>query len=152
MEESIRRQMTEYNRIFKEEDGLYREVSRRLDLPETELWILYLLRLEGGCTQRELRERMLQARQSVNTALKAMEQRGEISMTPAEGDRRSRTIRLTERGEALAAEAADPVLAAEAEAMASLTAAERETLLRLWAKYVAELAKGLGSGRGGAQA
>ena len=40
MEESIRRQMTEYNRIFKEEDGLYREVSRRLDLPETELWIL----------------------------------------------------------------------------------------------------------------
>ena len=152
MEESIRRQMTEYNRIFKEEDGLYREVSRRLDLPETELWILYLLRLEGGCTQRELRERMLQARQSVNTALKAMEQRGEISMTPAEGDRRSRTIRLTERGEGLSAEAAEPVLAAEAEAMASLTAAERETLLRLWAKYVAELAKGLGSGKGGAQA
>ena len=152
MEESIRRQMTEYNRIFKEEDGLYREVSRRLDLPETELWILYLLRLEGSCTQRELRKRMLQARQSVNTALKAMEQRGVISMVPTEGDRRSRTIRLTERGEALAAEAADPVLAAEAAAMASLTAAERETLLRLWAKYVAELAKGLGSGKGGAQA
>ena len=151
MEEAIRRQMMEYNRLFKEEDGLYREVSRRLDLPETELWILYLLRLEGSCTQRELRERMLQARQSVNTALKAMEQRGLISMTPAEGDRRSRTICLTERGEALAAKAADPILAAEAAAMASLTARERETLLGLWEKYVAELAKGLGGGKGGEQ-
>ena len=151
MEESIRRQMTEYNRIFKEEDGLYREASRRLDLPETELWILYLLRLEGSCTQRELRNRMVQARQSVNTALKAMERKGVIAMAAAEGDRRSRTIRLTERGEALAAEAADPILAAEAMAMASLTAQERETLLRLWEKYVAALAKGMRSGKGGEQ-
>ena len=151
MEEVIRRQMTEYNRLFKEEDGLYREVSRRLDLPETELWILYLLRLEGSCTQRELRERMVQARQSVNTALKAMERKGVITMAPAEEDRRSRTIRLTERGEALAAKAADPILAVEAAAMASLTARERETLLGLWGKYVAELAKGLGGGKGGEQ-
>ena len=151
MEEVIRRQMTEYNRLFKEEDGLYREVSRRLDLPETELWILYLLRLEGSCTQRELRERMVQARQSVNTALKAMERKGVITMAPVEEDRRSRTIRLTERGEALAAKAADPILAAEAAAMASLTARERETLLGLWGKYVAELAKGLGGGKGGEQ-
>ena len=152
MEETIRRQMTEYNRLFKEEDGLYRAASRRLDLPETELWILYLLRLEGSCTQRELRERMVQARQSVNTALKAMERRGVIAMTPAEGDRRSRTIRLTERGEALAAEAADPILAAEAAAMASLSERERETLLRLWEKYVAALAKGLGHRESGEQA
>ena len=152
MEETIRRQMTEYNQLFKEEDGLYREASRRLDLPETELWLLYLLRLEGPCTQRELRERMVQARQSVNTALKAMERRGVIAMTTAEEDRRSRTIRLTERGEALAAEAADPILAAEAAAMASLTEAEREMLLGLWGKYVAALAQGLGGGKGGERA
>jgi len=146
MEEQICTQLREYNRLFKAEDGLYRRASRRFDLPETELWILYFLRLEGACSQRELREKLLQPKQSVNTALQNMARRGSVTLEEDPGDRRGRRVCLTVQGIAEAEGTADRLIAAERQAMAALTPREREQMLNLWARYVNALGEELNGG------
>ena len=40
--------LREYNQIFKENNDLYREVTKSFGLPDTAFWILYALQDSGG--------------------------------------------------------------------------------------------------------
>lgn len=133
-----------YNGLYKENDEVYRNVARAMGLSDCAFWILYFLR-EGAreLKQSELCSTIYAPKQTVNSALKKLEEDGCIELT-AGADRRSKLVRLTKKGAALAAETVDRVLAAELRAMGAMTAEEQALFLELFRKYTNLLKKEMG--------
>lgn len=140
-----RERLSEYNRLYKENDELYRNAARELGLSDCAFWILYFLREnaegpEGGLTQSDICSMIYTPKQTVNSSLKQLEKDGYLQL--AEGrDRRSKPVRLTPRGEKLAVKTVDRVLEAELRAMAEMTEEEQAGFLGLFRRYTEFLKK-----------
>ena len=129
------KRLSEYNNILKENDNLYRGVAKRLGLPECAFWILYTLRADSAAlTQSEIGDLLYQPKQMVNSALKNLEAEGYIERLRTD-DRRSKPIRLTERGAELAERTVDKVIAAERKSLLDLTEAEQDAFIGLFRQY-----------------
>ena len=129
------KRLSEYNNILKENDNLYRGVAKRLGLPECAFWILYTLRADSAAlTQSEIGDLLYQPKQTVNSALKNLEAEGYIERLRTD-DRRSKPIRLTERGAELAERTVDKVIAAERKSLLDLTEAEQDAFIGLFRQY-----------------
>ena len=114
-ESHIGSKLSEYNRIMKENDEVYRDLAKTLGLSESFFWILY-----------------------ANSALKKMEADGYIELTCG-GNRRSKRIILTEKGDALCKRTVDKVIAIESAALNEMPEEELELFLSLFRKYTALL-------------
>ncbi len=127
--------LSEYNEIIKENDELYRHLAKSFRMPECTFWILYSLRTAPApLTQSELCRMLYEPKQTVNSALKKLEAEGCLFLAQG-SDLRSKTISLTEKGEALAGETVDMVISAEKRALLSLEKSERSLFLQLFHKY-----------------
>ena len=125
-------------RLHKEEEGLYRRLSRHFGLSDSAFWILYTLEaLQRPVTQAELSGYLSLSKQTINSGLKQLEQAGHIQLTSGSGRRKH--LRLTAQGRRLAAATARPVLAAEERTFHSMTEEERASLLALERKYLSLL-------------
>ena len=49
MDESVQRQIVQFNFLFKQYDDIYRSAAKKFDIPELALWILYALREKPDC-------------------------------------------------------------------------------------------------------
>lgn len=131
--------LAEYNRLYKENDELYRNAAKALGLSDCAFWILYFLREsvgqpDCGLTQSGICSAIYAPKQTVNSSLKKLEEDGVIEL--AEGtDRRSKPVCLTEKGMALAGQTVDRVLEAEQRAFGKMTADEQTLFLELFRKY-----------------
>ena len=124
-----------YNNILKENDDIYRGISKIFGMPECTFWILYTLRAENvSLTQSEICDFLYQPKQTVNSALKKLEAEGYIELRCI-NDRRSKQIYLKEKGVALAEKTVDKVLEAEYKALFSLTDEEQREFIELLQKY-----------------
>lgn len=98
MEMGARGALVEFNRICKENNEIYHGVTRALGLTDCAFWILYTLReSEGEYTQRDLCAVLCEPKQTVNSALKKLEQEGFLELRPM-SDKRSKRVHLTVRG------------------------------------------------------
>ncbi len=132
--ENVKEALSEYNRIEKENDKLYWSIARALGLSDTAFGILYYIRnSELELTQSDVCTLLLAPKQTVNSALMKLSGEGLIELSFGK-NRRSKTLRLTEKGEALVSETVDLVIGAELRAMKGLEPEERKTLLRLFRK------------------
>ena len=134
-----RKRLNEYNDLFKENDEIYRAAAKRLGLPDCAFWILYTLRESSApLTQSEICSALYQPKQTVNSALKHLEAEGYLRLSSG-SDRRSKQVRLTERGLALAENTIDRVLAAECSAMLDMSEEEQAAFISLLRKYTESL-------------
>lgn len=141
--ESSKNNFWEYNIIFRENDDIYRCAAKTLGIPDCSLWILYTLRTEQeAITQKEICEAFYYPKQTVNSALKKLENEGYIALTEMK-DRRSKKITLTESGKKLAARTADKLIEAELAAMSELTDEEQKRFIELFRKYTGLLKKNM---------
>ena len=125
----------EYNRIFRENDEIYREIAKMMGMSDSAFWILYMLREgEGQYTQSDIRTVLCQPKQTVNTALKKLEQEGVLELQPM-SDKRSKQVCLTVRGNHLASRTVDLVFGMERSAMEGLSPREQDTFLKIFRKY-----------------
>ena len=128
-----------YN-LFKENDEIYRNAAKSIGLPDCAFWILYILRedsltREGNTlTQSEICSTMYLPKQTVNSAMKKLENDGYIQLQST-NDRRSKHVSLTPKGLALAEKTVDRIIAKETDALAGLARDEKEAFLRLYQKY-----------------
>lgn len=121
-----------YNGQYKESNELYHRLARHYGLSDSAFWILYTLReAEGPVSQRQLCQELYLSKQTVNSALKNLEEAGYLRLECAPDSRKNKEIRLTASGEALLRRTADPVFAMEERAFLRLTEEEREAILRL---------------------
>ena len=118
----------EYNRLYKEEDNLYHRLAKHFGLSDSAFWILYTLEsARQPLTQTELRGYLSLSKQTINSALKQLEQEGHLRLSS--GSRRNKYIHLTETGQALAGRTVRPVLKLEERAFLGMAEEERASIL-----------------------
>lgn len=137
------------DRLYHESDRLYYTVARGCGLSASAYWIMYAIEKAGGsASQSELGREYCYSRQTVNSVVKALEERGLVELDFSEGSRRNKDVRLTEAGHAFAKKNVAPAMAAERRAYEALEPAEREELLRLIEKYTRAIVAEIGAVRG----
>ena len=124
-----------YNDIYKKNNDTYRELARRSGMSECAFWIFYSIKISvDGITQKEICEMMYEPKQTVNSAIKKLEQQGYLYLEKEENTR-SKRVYLTEKGEQIAEKFAIPVISSEIKAFEMMTEKERMEFLRLSEKY-----------------
>lgn len=142
MQEQITQQLASLNQNDKILNELYHNYAASVHLSDTAFWIFYIAWTQGdGCTQKELCEAWAYSRQTVNTALKNLEKRGYIKLAFAEGNRKSKQILFTNRGEEFARKIILPLLEAELISFGLLSEQERNDLILLSQKRTEFLKK-----------
>jgi len=141
MKSKVQEQILQFNRIFKRYDDIYRQAARKFEIPELALWVLYALREQPGCTQKDLVDLLLQSKQSIHTALRSLVRDGYVRLEYSEENRKSKHIHLTEAGKKLSASTADKIVCAENIAFLSLSDSERETILLLFERLTSAIQK-----------
>lgn len=127
----------EYNYLYSEISSLYHEVAQKVGLSDSVMNILYTLVTFGPeCTQSNICRLTGISRQTINSAIRKLE--GEGILYLEESDRKSKTICLTEKGNALVEEKVLPMMAAEKAIFESWSQADREMLLALTRKYMSD--------------
>ncbi len=138
-----RRYLEKYNELYKENDKLYHQATRALGMSDCAFWIMYALRENSPLTQSELCAILCLPKQTVHSALKKLMDDGLLEAA-GERDGRSKYIRFTEQGKALARHTVDRVMEVEAAAFGGLTDGEKEQFIGLFDKYTRLLKAGLG--------
>lgn len=129
------KQLSEYNHVYKENTAIYRDLSIRLGLNESTFWILYPLRIEEPpVTQSDMCAILAYPKQTVNSALKKLEQEGLLTLFGERG-RGGKPIRLTEAGVKLAEQTVDLVIEGEQKALLDFSVEEQAQLLTLTRRY-----------------
>ena len=136
MSESVREQLMQLNRLYKEGNERYYETAAKLGISSSALMILYGLCHTGRpCTQKELCDTWYLKKQTLHSALNHLLKSGDICVHPSSENSRIKLLTLTEKGQALCEKSAIPFLQAEEQAFARLTPEERSTLLELTSKH-----------------
>lgn len=127
--------LSEFNSALKENDDIYRGLSKFYGLSECTFWILYTIRLSSKpITQSDICDFMFQPKQTVNSALKKLENEGYIKLCPAPKCR-FKQITLTDAGITLAKDTVDHVILAETGALSALSSEEWTTFIQLFRKF-----------------
>ena len=113
-------------------DRVFNENARRPGaLRQVEYTILALVQVNPDVTARQLALALAVTPPNIAIWLDRMEQRGSVQRTRSERDGRVQHIRLTRAGETLVDRTTKRLLDAEAEALSTMTAAERAMLAEL---------------------
>ena len=120
--------------LDKELSSFYQKQSKKLEISETTILILYAIRAsENGVTQKEIIEEYLLPKQTVNSAMKKLLDEGKVFVSEKNG--REKRFLLTKEGVKMAAKSADLILEAEKKAFFSFTEKEQKTIVSLLEKY-----------------
>lgn len=134
MPHTKREHIYKINCLANELDASYHLAARKLEMTDSALIILYLLYEKGGsCALGEICRESWLSKQTVNSALRALE-RGEILyLTPSAG--KAKNVNLTEKGKIYAEQTGGRILKAECDAFDTWSEEEIETYLSLMEKY-----------------
>lgn len=128
-------ELNEFNRLYRELDGLYHDIALKCNLSDSAFLILYsIVELGDGCLQAEIAKYHSVSKQTIHTSAKNLEKKGYISFQRGKG--RDMLLCLTEAGKELVQEKIMPVFELESNAFMEMDQAERRQLLRLMGKYL----------------
>lgn len=128
------KELKEFNRIYREMDGLYHMLALHANLSDSAMFILYALaEMGGGCLQKDIAASYGISRQTINSATKKLRQEGIITLT--RGRKRDMHMHLTAAGEQLVREKIFPIMDLENRSFSLMSPEECTTLLRLTEKY-----------------
>lgn len=129
--------MLDYYSAYKEIDHLYGKLAAKSGLSDSAFWVLYsICEHDGNCTQKGICEQWSYSKQTVNSSLKVLENRGLIKLIAANSSKKSKHILLTEAGEAFAKEKVDVIFAMERSIFEKMNSSERQALLLSTRKYL----------------
>ena len=138
----MKARLMRFNQIYKEMDILYHNYAKSLGLSDTAFWVLYCISEHNGSfTQRELCREWSFAPQTLNSALKDMENRGIIRLDAVPGNKKNKLLHLTADGERMVADVILPLMQAEGESFSVLNEAECEQMLTFTERYADALCK-----------
>lgn len=140
MGNSARIQLTAFNQCYKEMDILYHNYARQAGLSDSAFWILYCISEHNSVfTQRDLCNNWFFTPQTVNSALKDMERHDIITLEPVPGNKKNKSIQLTQTGILLVQRVVLPLMQAEQDSFAALSESAQAMLLRTTQAYVSIL-------------
>lgn len=123
------------NQYDKELDEIYHRYAMEHHLSDAALWILYAIHdARGTITQADICNTWYFSRQTINTALKNLEQQGIIELNSIPANRKSKQIIFTKEGADIAQKLLTPLLTAERSVFSSLSDEENRLFLELCQK------------------
>ena len=127
-------QLGAYNHLAGEINALYHEAAVRAGISDSVQNILYVVcSRDGRCLQSEISKLTGISRQTINSAIRRLEQDGIVTVEPGKG--RNTVICLTERGAAFAETRIQPLFAMENRIWSEWTEEEQAQYLELTRKY-----------------
>ncbi|MGN1027216.1 MAG: MarR family winged helix-turn-helix transcriptional regulator [Faecousia sp.] len=127
-----------FDRADKELSDLYHEIALKIGISDSFFSVFYILyNLGDGCLQKDICCETFANKQTINSAIRKMEQEGYIYLQQGRG--RDMHIFLTDTGKAFAEQNIVPVVQKENAAFAVLKPEEQTELLRLLKIYVGSL-------------
>lgn len=138
----IARQLNRQYQMLNQCERIYHLYAKTAGLSDAESQLLYVaheapLDLGRPCTQKDMCETWAYSKQTVNSAIKKLEQQGLLRLEALPGDGRNKAVVLTAAGEAVVREKILPLTELDRAALATLTDEERAEFLRLFHKYFA---------------
>ena len=123
-----------FNELSYDIDGLYSRFALSSNLSDSELWILYIILLNGGeASQCDVCKAFCVSRKTINSAVTKLEKKKILERRSGEG--KKVLLSLTDTGKVLAQKTAVPLIKAENEAVKGWTDEEKSMLLDLTKKY-----------------
>lgn len=120
----------EWNYIEGLIKSAYHEAALKMKLSDSEFWILYVFNFhKEGCNQSALYKETCLTKSTVNSAIRKMEQKDLIYLTPGEG--RNTVVFLTEKGRKLMEDTACKVIQIENMIYDTWTPEEQELFMNL---------------------
>lgn len=115
---------------------IYEDYARKSGISYNSLYILNAIQQIKDCTQKQICEKTLLPKQTVNNVVTAFYKNGYIELREFPENRRIKTIHLTQKGEQYATTLIPHIHQADKLAMESLTEEQQNTLLSLMNRYV----------------
>ncbi|BDF68301.1 MarR family transcriptional regulator [Oscillospiraceae bacterium] len=137
MHEDIKKQLETFNQQVKDLTAIYRCAASQHSVSENEFWVWYTLLVSGEeYSQQDICEMWSLPKQTINSVIAHLRQKGFLSLEMEPGTRNRKIIRLTESGKAFGEKIVTPIYEAEQRTLARLTVQEREQCVALMEKYV----------------
>lgn len=129
-----------FDELYRKSDRLYYRLARECDLSESAYWVMYVVYVGGGeAPVATLTEEHNFSKQTVNSALRQLKEKGLVTTEFCEGSRKSKRVIFTEEGREFAEQRIAPASQVERRAFNSLDPDERQEMIRLINKYVKAL-------------
>ena len=126
----------ELDYLYNEIEKLYHVYARGCGVSDCAYWMLYDLEVAGGALPlSDLTASWSYSKQTINSALKTLRERGLVELSYLEGSRKSKRAALTDDGRAFSARHIVPAIRAEERAFSHLGRDEQEELVRLVRRY-----------------
>lgn len=127
--------LMEYNRMYKEFNGLYHEMAQKMGISNSIFDILYAIcELGDGCRQKDICSATFIPKQTVNSAIRVLQKQDMLDLVPGKG--REMNISLTENGKKQLERIMYPIVEMENKAFSLLGEEEAKQLLVLQGKYM----------------
>lgn len=140
----IEEQLYSLNKMSKKSVALYHKLALSIGISDSALGVLYALLAAGTpCSQYDLCNDWSIPKQTINSAVAALQKKGLVFLSPVAGTKNKKSIALTEAGKEFAESNVGKLRDAELRAFAKLTSKERELYLQLNQKYNPVLSKNL---------
>ena len=137
-------QLQRLTRYLKELSGVYRTALSHYNIPENEFWIWYSLLLpDEELTQQDLCDIWSLPKQTVNSIVTRMVQKGYVSLAMIPGTRNRKAIHLTAEGRRFGESFVGPIAAAELRAYEKLPVKDRMALSGILTRFLDALRKEL---------
>lgn len=125
-----------FNIILKRYDQIYRNAAKNFGLPYLSFLALYIICQKGECTQKDIAEQIMLSKQSINSAVKSLEENDIVTFFQTNENKKEKLIRLTGKGKALTKKTLMKIVEAENKAFGTLSQNERENFLELFERVL----------------
>ncbi|MCI8484333.1 MAG: winged helix-turn-helix transcriptional regulator [Lachnospiraceae bacterium] len=127
--------LEEFNRLYREMDKIYHDLAVKAGMSDSAFFILYgILEMGDGCLQKEIAKRYSISKQTVNSSIQNLKEKGYLSLE--EGRGRDKHIYFTKAGQKFVEEKVFPVMEMEKEVFSEMSLEESRELLGLMKKYL----------------
>ena len=145
MKQDAKAYLSEISSQEKRFAALYRQAAAVFDLSECAMWVLYfLITADKPLTQQDLIGRMQFPKQTINSAVSGLAQKGYVELHMIPGTRNRKNILLTENGAELAESTVKRMRAAEERAAKKLGAEKMAQYIALHEEFLGALREEFG--------
>ena len=124
-----------FDEIFHKMDRAYERYAKSCGMTYSSLALLQWIWENQPCTQKEICEVTMLPKQTVNTVVMSFYKQGLLEMLESAQDKRQKSIRLSDRGEALTQRILPPILRAETLSIQQFSEEERNTFFCLLERF-----------------
>lgn len=134
-EEEIIVFIQEFDQLQKRMDSIYNKLAKSSGLSDIAFWIIYTIKNEKETyKQKDLCNMWFYSKQTINSALKKLENQNIIQLISVPENRKNKKVILTAQGKKLAKELIEPVIEIEKKSLKNIK--ERMEFLNLFKRYV----------------